>query len=84
MRRRWLSSFFGLTAFLVPVFLFVAGWRRLRRHGAARVVGRGFGVALLLAATPALLQLTLGRIELAGRVAGGRRRLRPAPRRSSR
>jgi DNA segregation ATPase FtsK/SpoIIIE, S-DNA-T family len=56
-------SFFGLTSFLVPVFLFMAGWRRVRRHGAVRVVGRGFGVALLLAATPALLQLTLGRMS---------------------
>jgi len=56
-------SFFGLTSFLVPVFLVVAGWRRVRRHGAVRVVGRGFGVALLLAATPGLLQLTLGRMS---------------------
>jgi S-DNA-T family DNA segregation ATPase FtsK/SpoIIIE len=56
-------SFIGLTSFLVPFFLVVAGWRRLRGRGAVRVVGRGFGVALLLAATPALLQLTLGRMS---------------------
>ncbi|HET9225134.1 MAG TPA: DNA translocase FtsK 4TM domain-containing protein, partial [Thermoanaerobaculia bacterium] len=56
-------SFFGLTCLLIPVFLIVAGWRRLRRQGAMRVVGRGFGAMLLLAATPALLQLTLGRIH---------------------
>ncbi|HEX7180879.1 MAG TPA: DNA translocase FtsK 4TM domain-containing protein, partial [Thermoanaerobaculia bacterium] len=55
-------SFLGLTCLLVPFFLVVAAWRRLRRRGASRVVGRGFGVGLLLATTPALLQLTLGRI----------------------
>jgi S-DNA-T family DNA segregation ATPase FtsK/SpoIIIE len=56
-------SFFGLTCLLIPLFLIVAGWRRLRRQGAVRVVGRGFGAILLLASTPALLQLTLGRIH---------------------
>ena len=56
-------SFFGLTCLLIPVFLIMAGWRRLRRQGAVRVVGRGFGALLLLASTPALLQLTLGRIH---------------------
>jgi S-DNA-T family DNA segregation ATPase FtsK/SpoIIIE len=53
-------SFFGLTAFLLPLFLLVTGWRRLRRRGAARVVGRGVGSALLLAALPPLTQLTVG------------------------
>jgi S-DNA-T family DNA segregation ATPase FtsK/SpoIIIE len=55
-------GFFGLTCFLIPLFLLVAGWRRLRRRGSPRVVGRGFGAALLLAATPALLQIGFGRI----------------------
>ncbi|HYH44123.1 MAG TPA: DNA translocase FtsK [Thermoanaerobaculia bacterium] len=56
-------SFLGLTCLLIPLFLIVAGWRRLRRQGAVRVVGRGFGALLLLASTPALLQLTVGRIH---------------------
>ncbi len=55
-------SFLGLTCLLVPLFLLVAGWRRLRRSDAVKVVGRGVGSLLLLASTPALLQLTLGRI----------------------
>ncbi|MES1244028.1 MAG: DNA translocase FtsK [Acidobacteriota bacterium] len=55
-------SFLGLTCLLVPLFLLVAGWRRLKRSGAVKVVGRGVGSFLLLASTPALLQLTLGRI----------------------
>jgi DNA segregation ATPase FtsK/SpoIIIE, S-DNA-T family len=55
-------GFFGLTCFLIPFFLLVSGWRRLRRHGAPRVVGRGFGALLLLASTPALLQIGLGRL----------------------
>src|SRR5215210_649188 len=56
-------SFLGLTCLLIPLFLIVAGWRRLRRQGAVRVVGRGFGALLLLASTPALLQLTVGRLN---------------------
>ncbi|MFL6194375.1 MAG: DNA translocase FtsK [Thermoanaerobaculia bacterium] len=55
-------GFFGLTCLLIPVFLLVSGWRRLRRRGAPRVVGRGIGAALLLASTPALLQIGFGRI----------------------
>jgi S-DNA-T family DNA segregation ATPase FtsK/SpoIIIE len=55
-------GFFGLTCFLIPLFLLLAGWRRLRRRGTARVVGRGFGAALLLASTPALLQIGCGRL----------------------
>ena len=65
-------SFLGLTCLLVPFFLLVGGCRRLWRRGAVRVVGRGFGVALLLAATPGLLQLTLGRVNWRdGSVAAG-------------
>ncbi|HEY0513647.1 MAG TPA: DNA translocase FtsK 4TM domain-containing protein, partial [Thermoanaerobaculia bacterium] len=65
-------GFFGLTCFLVPLFLLVAGWRRLRRHGSPRVVGRGFGAAILLASTPALFQIGLGRVEWTdGSVAAG-------------
>src|SRR4051794_22290990 len=55
-------GFFGLTCFLIPFFLLVSGWRRLRRRDAPRVVGRGFGAILLLASTPALLQIGFGRL----------------------
>jgi S-DNA-T family DNA segregation ATPase FtsK/SpoIIIE len=65
-------GFFGLTCFLVPLFLLIGGWRRLRRHGSPRVVGRGFGSGILLASTPALLQIGLGRLEwYDGSVAAG-------------
>jgi S-DNA-T family DNA segregation ATPase FtsK/SpoIIIE len=65
-------GFFGLTCFLIPFFLLVSGWRRLRRRGAPRVVGRGFGAILLLASTPALLQIGLGRLAwLDGSIAAG-------------
>jgi len=65
-------SFLGLTCLLLPFFLLVAGWRRLRRGASVRVVGRGFGVALLLASTPGLLQLTLQRVNWReGSVAAG-------------
>jgi S-DNA-T family DNA segregation ATPase FtsK/SpoIIIE len=65
-------SFFGLTCLLIPVFLLVGGWRRLRRREGSKVVGRGFGALLLLASTPALLQLTMGRIAWRdGSVAAG-------------
>ncbi len=55
-------QFLGLTCLLVPFFLLVAGWRRLRRQPGQRVVGRGFGALLLLAALPGLFQLSMGRI----------------------
>ena len=66
-------GFFGFSCFLLPLFLLVAGWRRLRRRGAARVVGRGFGSLLLLAALPGLCQLAAGGIAWRGETlaAGG-------------
>jgi S-DNA-T family DNA segregation ATPase FtsK/SpoIIIE len=66
-------GFFGLSCFLLPLFLLVAGWRRLRRRGAVRVVGRGFGSLLLIAALPGLCQLLLGGIAWRGEAlpAGG-------------
>src|SRR5260370_25790266 len=66
-------GFFGLSCFLLPLFLLVAGWRRLRRRGAVRVAGRGFGSVLLLAALPGLGQLLLGGIAWRGEAlpAGG-------------
>ena len=59
-------GFLGLTCLLVPLFLLAASWRRLRRRGAVRVVGRGFGAALLLTALPPLLQLNLVKISWRG------------------
>ncbi len=65
-------GFFGLTCLLIPLFLLVAGWRRLRRQGASKVVGRGFGAVLLLTAAPALFHIGLGRINWSdGSVAAG-------------
>jgi S-DNA-T family DNA segregation ATPase FtsK/SpoIIIE len=65
-------AFFGLTSLLIPLFLLLAGWRRLRRRGVRRVVGRGVGAALLLAALPALLQIGFGRIAWSdGSIAAG-------------
>jgi len=66
-------GFFGLSCFLLPLFLLVAGWRRLRRRAAVRVVGRGFGSLLLLAALPGLCQVLLGGIAWRGEAlpAGG-------------
>jgi DNA segregation ATPase FtsK/SpoIIIE, S-DNA-T family len=65
-------GFFGLTCFLIPFFLLVSGWRRLRRRDAPRVVGRGFGALLLLVSTPALLQIGLGRLVwMDGSIAAG-------------
>src|SRR5258707_1757840 len=65
-------GFFGLTCLLIPLFLLMSGWRRLRRRGAPKVVGRGFGALLLLASVPALLHLGFGRINwLDGSVAAG-------------
>jgi S-DNA-T family DNA segregation ATPase FtsK/SpoIIIE len=59
-------ALFGLTAFLVPLFLMVQAWRRVRGRGLPRVFGRGLGALLLLASTPGLLQLALGRLGWRG------------------
>jgi DNA segregation ATPase FtsK/SpoIIIE, S-DNA-T family len=59
-------GFLGFSCFLLPLFLLVAGLRRLRRRGAARVVGRGIGSLLLLAALPGLSQLLAGSIVWRG------------------
>ncbi|HVT60773.1 MAG TPA: DNA translocase FtsK 4TM domain-containing protein [Thermoanaerobaculia bacterium] len=66
-------GFFGVTCFVLPLFLAVAGWRRLRRHGAPRVVGRGCGAVLLLAALPGLCQAAVGGLAWRGQTipAGG-------------
>src|SRR5262249_11025583 len=59
-------SFLGLSCLLLPFLLMMTGWRRLRPRDRPRVVGRGFGALLLLASTPALFQLLLGRIAWRG------------------
>jgi S-DNA-T family DNA segregation ATPase FtsK/SpoIIIE len=56
----------GLPALLLPVLLLITGWKRLRRHEASRVVGRGTGAILLLATLPGLLQLNLGSVSWKG------------------
>ena len=56
----------GAPALLLPVLLLTTGWKRLRRHEASRVVGRGAGAVLLLATLPGLLQLNLGSISWKG------------------
>jgi len=50
----------GLASFLVPAALLVLGLRRLSGRKPREVFGRGLGLLILLAALPALLQLTLG------------------------
>ena len=45
-------GFFGLAALLVPVFLAVGGWRRLRFRSKERVTGRGLGVVVVLLSAP--------------------------------
>jgi DNA segregation ATPase FtsK/SpoIIIE-like protein len=66
-------GFFGVSCFLLPAFFLVAGWRRLRKRATARVVGRGFGSALLLAALPGLCQMLAGNVVWRGeaQAAGG-------------
>ena len=56
----------GLGALPLPLMILVAAWRKLRRWPRSRVVGRGVGALIFLAALPALLQLTLGEVEWRG------------------
>ncbi|MDH3404804.1 MAG: DNA translocase FtsK [Acidobacteriota bacterium] len=59
-------GFFGLTALLVPLLLVWAAWRRARRRGAEKVVGRGIGAVVLVVSLPALLALTLPEVAWRG------------------
>lgn len=59
-------GFLGLAAFLLPLLLGVAAWRRLRRQHSPLVFGRGLGGLLLIAAVPGLLQLALGTVTWRG------------------
>lgn len=59
-------GFFGMTAFLVPVLLLWAAWRRGRRRAEDRVIGRGLGAVVLLVSLPALLALILGEVHWRG------------------
>jgi len=56
----------GVSGLALPVLLALAAWRRLRRQSAVRVVGRGLGAIVLIAALPGLLQLTVERIAWRG------------------
>ena len=56
-------GFVGLAAFVIPVFLGVSAWRRLRPSNPPRVIGRGLGSLIVVVALPALLQLVLGELE---------------------
>jgi S-DNA-T family DNA segregation ATPase FtsK/SpoIIIE len=75
--RNWVGGFgaevaaagFGLlgwVSLLLPLLLGVAAWRRLRPRPRPKVVGRGFGAALVLATAPALSQLLLPRLLFRG------------------
>jgi S-DNA-T family DNA segregation ATPase FtsK/SpoIIIE len=65
-------GFFGLACLLMPLFLTAAGWRRFRHRDPRKIVGRGFGALLVLAALPALLQIGLGRVAWSdGSIAAG-------------
>jgi DNA segregation ATPase FtsK/SpoIIIE, S-DNA-T family len=55
-------GFFGVACLAIPGFLLVAGVRRLRRRAVERVVGRGIGAVLFLAALPGLLDLVIGNV----------------------
>ncbi len=56
----------GLTALAAPLFLLVAGGRRLRRREVKGRVSHGIGAAILLLTLPGLLQLTVADVEIRG------------------
>ncbi|MFQ5526543.1 MAG: DNA translocase FtsK [Thermoanaerobaculia bacterium] len=59
-------GFLGLAAFLLPILLGVAAWRRLKRQTGPLVFGRGLGGVVLVAGVPGLLQLALGAVPWRG------------------
>ncbi len=56
----------GICCLFLPVFLSVAGWRRVRRLALPPIAGRGIGAAVVLISVPGLLQLTIGEIAWRG------------------
>jgi S-DNA-T family DNA segregation ATPase FtsK/SpoIIIE len=61
-----LFGFLGLSSALLPALCAVAALRRLRPRRADKVVGRGIGSVVVLAALPALLQLVMGEVVWRG------------------
>lgn len=66
-------SFLGLTALLLPVFLAIAAWRRLKGRESPKSMARVLGIVAVLPAMPAMFQLLLGAISWRGEAlnAGG-------------
>jgi S-DNA-T family DNA segregation ATPase FtsK/SpoIIIE len=62
----FLFQFIGVSALLLPVFVLVTGWRRLRHQSSSRVTGRGIGALIMVICLPALLHLLLGDIPWRG------------------
>ncbi len=56
----------GICCLALPLFLSVAGWRRVRRRSLPPIAGRGIGAAVVLLSLPGLLQLTVGKIVWRG------------------
>jgi S-DNA-T family DNA segregation ATPase FtsK/SpoIIIE len=59
-------GFLGLSSFLLPILCAVSAFRRLRPRRADKVVGRGFGMLVVVAALPALLDLVAGEVSWRG------------------
>jgi S-DNA-T family DNA segregation ATPase FtsK/SpoIIIE len=56
----------GLSSFLLPLLCAVSAFRRLRPRRADKVVGRGFGMLVVVASLPALLDLVAGEVTWRG------------------
>jgi len=59
-------QFIGVSSLLLPVFVLVTGWRRLRHQVSSRVTGRGIGALIMLTCLPALLHLILEDVSWRG------------------
>jgi S-DNA-T family DNA segregation ATPase FtsK/SpoIIIE len=59
-------GFLGLSSLLLPLFCAIAALRRLRPRRHSKVVGRGIGTLVVIAALPALLQLVVGEVVWRG------------------
>ena len=69
-----LFSFFGGAAYLFPLALFIAGWKRLKGERTFSTVGRVIGLAMIFLSLPTFLHLHFERISISikgGIPAGG-------------
>ncbi len=67
----FLFSYFGWSAYLVPLLLAIWGWRKFRRQATLRLLVKFFGVCLILISTSTFLETYSLNLPSCGFLSGG-------------